>query len=309
MTDVVIIGGGPAGATAAIYTARAGFETVLIYKDFGALEKAERVDNFYGFTKTRGKVLVEKGLRQARQAGAGTILGEVVGIRSAENGRFTVETTVAIFEGKAILLATGATRRTPKIQGLAELEGRGVSYCAICDGFFYRGKDIAVLGNGAYALHEVEDLLPLASSVTLLTNGENTNVDFPDNVTVRTEKVKEAIGGEASENNSSIPGLMGLTLNSQKKVFKGVILENGENLPLSGLFIAVGIVGGTELARKIGATLDPQGSIIADREMRTSVQGLWAAGDCTGGMKQIAKAVYEGAEAGTSIKKFLQKNS
>jgi thioredoxin reductase (NADPH) len=290
--DVIIIGGGPAGATAAIYAARAKLSAAVIYKNYGALEQAERVDNFYGFTKISGKALVEKGLRQARKAGAKTIRGEAVGIRKAEN-LIIVETSDASYEGRTVLLAAGASRSVPKIHGLTELEGRGVSYCAVCDAFFYRGKNVAVLGNGAYALHEVEDLLPTAESVTLLTNGEEPCVAFPEAVKIRKEKIQEIIGGESAQ-----------TFGISKRIFQGVLFENGESLPFAGLFIAVGIAGGTELARKIGAVID--GSVKTDSGMRTSVEGIWAAGDCTGGLKQIVKAAHEGAEAAINIKNFLR---
>ena len=285
MTDVIIIGGGPAGVTAAIYTARAGLETTIIYKNFGALENAERVDNFYGFTKISGKSLVQKGLRQARACGAKTVKNEVVGISQTEGG-IIVETAIREYKTRTVVLATGANRSTPKIHGLADLAGRGISYCAICDGFFYRGKDVAVLGNSAYALHEIRDLLPIVSSVTLLTNGEELPENLPEAVIVRAEKIKE--------------------MASASSVFNGVIFENGEFLPLSGLFIAEGIAGGTELARRLGAIITPENSIKTDDNKRTNIPGIWAAGDCTGGLKQIAKAAHEGAAAGLSIVNSLR---
>ncbi|MCL1844182.1 MAG: NAD(P)/FAD-dependent oxidoreductase [Defluviitaleaceae bacterium] len=319
-TDVLIIGGGPAGATAAIYTARAGFATKIIYKDYGALEKAERVENFYGFAKISGKSLVEKGLRQARRAGAETIKCEVVGILTNNliDGVITadenlidgaiintdenliVKTAKELYDCRVVILATGAQRDTPDIPGIAELEGRGVSYCAVCDGFFYRGKDVAVLGSGAYALHEVLDLLPMVSSVTVFTNGEEISANFPAGVMVRTEKIDAVTSRKPDE--TKLPGVLlkpAITL-------KGIKLYTGEHLDFSGLFIATGIAGATELARKIGAEFDPAGGIITDNEQRTSIPALWAAGDCTGGMKQIAKAIHEGAEAGTSVLKFLR---
>ena len=291
MTDVLIIGGGPAGVTAALYTARAGLKTLIICKDHGALGNAERVDNFYGHVEIGGQALVEIGLEQARLVGADVVFDEAVGISSVEEGHVVVETTTKTYEARTVVLATGANRTTPNIKGLAALEGRGVSYCAVCDGFFYRGKDVAVLGSSAYALHEAQDLLPIAKSVTVLTNGDDVLADFPETMSVRREKIREVMAGKAMMGN----------------IFKGVVLESGEELFFSGLFVAVGIAGGTELARKIGAVIDPlKGSIMTDGTFRTTVPGLWAAGDCTGGLKQIAKAVYEGAEAGTDIVRHLR---
>jgi len=281
----------------------------LIYKNFGALEKAERVENFYGFSKISGKSLVEKGLRQARKMGAKTIQCEVVGISSeeissedisSEEDIFTVKTADSSYECKTVLLATGANRDVPSISGIDELEGSGISYCAICDGFFYRGKDVAVLGDGAYALNEVMDLLPLASSVTVLTNGREPTAIFPDEVKIINAKICKitsrplAIGGAA------------VLSKSPREVFSGIIFENGAELPFSGLFIAQGIAGGTLLAKKIGALISPQNSIITESDMRTSIRGLWAAGDCVGGFKQIVKASHDGFVAGMSIINFLR---
>jgi len=291
MTDVIIIGGGPAGVTAALYTARAALKTVILYKDQGALSKAARIDNFYGHLEIGGKELVDIGLEQAKRVGVTIINEEAVGIR-ANDETITIETANSAYTARTAIIATGASRTTPKIKGLAELEGRGVSYCAICDGFFHRDKDVAVIGSSAYALHEVEDLLPIAKSVTVLTNGVEPQVAFPENVTVKTEKIQE-VTGQA--------GMIGETL-------KSVVLDSSEEIPLSGLFVAVGVAGGTELARKIGAVVQ-NNAVSVDEQLRTTVANIWAAGDCTGGLKQIAKAVYEGAEAGTDIVKYLKERA
>ena len=297
MSDVLIVGGGPAGVTAALYTARAGFSTSIICRDSGALGRAALVDNFYGLGKIGGAELVESGLLQAREVGVNVTPGEVVGI-AFDDGQFNLHMVGDSSDGnllenaaRAVVLATGATRTTPKIKGLAELDGRGVSYCAVCDGFFYKGKDVAVLGADSYALHEVEDLLPLAKTVTLLTNGATPSVTFPASVIVRTEKITEVLGK---------PHVLGTAL-------RGVLFESkdAEELPLDGLFIAIGVAGGTELARKIGAIVQ-NNAVVVDADMRTNVAGLWAAGDCIGGMKQIAKAVHNGAAAGMDIVKFLR---
>jgi len=292
MTYVIIIGGGPAGVTAALYTARAGLDTVLLYKDQGALSKAAKIDNFYGHLEVGGKELVDIGLEQAKRVGVTIINEEAVGMRTNEDETITIDTADSSYTARTAIIATGASRTTPKIKGLAELEGRGVSYCAICDGFFHRGKDVAVIGSSAYALHEVEDLLPIAKSVTVLTNGAELQAEFPEHVTVRTEKIQEVVGQA---------GLMG-------DVLSGVTFDSGKEIPLSGLFVAVGVAGGTELARKVGAVVQ-NNAISVDEQLRTTVANIWAAGDCTGGLKQIVKAAYEGAEAGTDIVKYLKERN
>ena len=168
---------------------------------------------------------------------------------------------------------------------LAGLEGHGVSYCATCDAFFYRGRDVAVLGSGEYALHEVQALLPVAHSVTLLTGGAPLTAQFPPEVAVRTEAVEAILGEER---------------------VTGVQLKEGGTLEVSGVFVALGVAGSTALARKLGAEVNGS-RIVVDDHMQTSLPGLYAAGDCTGGLLQVAKAVYEGAVAGTEAAKALRK--
>ena len=160
-----------------------------------------------------------------------------------------------------------------------------MSYCATCDAFFYRGRDVAVLGSGEYALHEVQALLPVAHSVTLLTNGAPLTAQFPPEVAVRTEAVDAILGEER---------------------VTGVQLKDGGTLEVSGVFVALGVAGSTALARKLGAEVNGS-RIVVDDHMQTTLPGLYAAGDCTGGLLQVAKAVYEGAVAGTEAAKALRK--
>ena len=287
MKDAIIIGGGPAGVSAALYTARAGLTTAIIHKGGGALDKAERVDNFYGSHGTTGPALMEAGLTQAAAVGAQIIEGEVVKLQR-QDGHFIVETTKASYTAVTLLLATGTSRLTPKLPGLAAYEGKGVSHCAVCDAFFYRGKDVAVLGSGPYALSEANELLPHVKTLTFLTNGEAPPAQLPPDAVVRTEKIREVQGDVR---------LAGITFE-----------PDGENLPLHGLFLALGTAGATDLARKAGA-LTENNTVLVDSNMQTAVPGLWAAGDCTPGMKQIVKAVYEGALAGTDMVRYVREGA
>ena len=182
------------------------------------------------------------------------------------------------------MLAAGASRRTLPLPGLSEFEGRGVSYCAICDAFFYRGKRVAVVGSGEYALHEAQVLQPHAGKVMLLTNGEPLQVPVPDAIEVRTQKLAAVEGGDR---------------------VTGVRFEDGTELPLDGIFLAIGTAGSSELARKIGAMLDGT-DVKVDAQQATNVPGLFAAGDCTGGLLQVAKAVHEGAVAGLSALRYVR---
>ena len=285
MPSIVIIGGGPAGLSAAIYAARANIQTTVLYQDGGALARTDKIENYFGFPEAlSGAELFERGLAQAKRLGAALVQTEVTGIEYADKG-FTVKTTDGSHAADAVILATGAPRAVPPIAGVREHEGRGVSYCAICDAFFYRGKDVAVLGQGEYALEEARTLLPVAGSVTLLTGGEQPPAALPDGLRVDPRPVA-AVEGE-------------------DKVAQ-VAFAEGAPLPVEGVFIAFGTAGSTDFARKLGAQI-ADGKIQTDSAMATAVPGLFAAGDCTGGLLQVAKAVADGAQAAMSAIKFVRK--
>ena len=285
MPDLVIVGSGPAGVSAALYAARAGVQTTVLTKGPGALDRAELIQNYYGFAEPiSGAELERRGIEGAKALGVNFVTTEAVGLTYTD--KLTVETLAGEFPADAVILATGASRAAPKIPGLVGLEGRGVSYCATCDAFFYRGKDVAVLGNGEYALHEVQALLPVVKSVTLLTNGSPLTAQFPPEVAVHPEKIDAILGEER---------------------VTGVQLNGGSIVELSGVFVALGVVGSTALARKLGAEVDGNRIVVDPHTMQTTLPGLYAAGDCTGGLLQVAKAVYEGALAGTEAAKALRK--
>ena len=177
MSNIVIIGSGPAGVSAALYTARAGVDTTVLTRGPGALDRAELIQNYYGFAAPiSGAELERQGIEGAKAVGVKFVTTEAVGLTYTD--KLTVETLDRDCPADAVILATGASRATPRIPGLAGLEGHGVSYCATCDAFFYRGKDVAVVGSGEYALHEVQALLPVAASVTLLLNGAPPAAEF-----------------------------------------------------------------------------------------------------------------------------------
>lgn len=283
MPEIVIIGSGPAGVSAALYAARAGAKTTVLTRGHGALDRAELIQNYYGFAEPiSGAELERRGIEGAKAVGVEFVTTEAVGLTYTD--RLIVETLAGDFPADAVILATGASRAAPRIPGLAGLEGHGVSFCATCDAFFYRGKDVAVLGSGEYALHEAQALLPVVKSVTLLTGGAPLTAQFPPEVAVRTEPVEAILGEER---------------------VTGVQLPGGETLEVSGVFVAQGVAGSTALARKLGAEVEGN-RIVVDERMQTTLPGLYAAGDCTGGLLQVAKAVYEGAVAGTEAAKAVR---
>lgn len=281
---VWVVGGGPAGVSAAVYARRGGLEVSLIYQPgSSALDKAEQIDNLYGSAPISGRDLLEQGLAQARNLGVEVMEAQALALGWGESA-LELTTNLGTHPAQAVILATGAPRLAPKLPGLREYEGKGVSYCAVCDGFFCRGKAAAILGNGAFACHEAAVLLPLASSVTLLTNGESAPEEVPEGVVVETRKVASLEGGDLLER---------------------VRLEDGTILEIPRLFVALGTAGSGDLARQAGAVVN--GSHIAvDDSMATNVPGLFAAGDCTGGLMQVVKAAHEGAVAGMSAVKFCR---
>ena len=284
MSKVIIIGSGPAGVSAALYTQRAGIETTVISKRGGALLKAEKIENYYGFSDSiSGEKLYNDGIDGAKRLGVKFIDDEVVSL--SFNGNFIVTTTQNSYSADAVLLATGISRLAPAIDGLKEFEGMGVSYCAVCDGFFFRNKNVGVIGNGEYALHETKELLNVVGSVTVYTNGEKPLVEFPDGVVLKTEKIKSISG---------------------KPMALEVNFEGGTDI-VNGVFVAYKTAGSTALAKKVGATIDGNKISVNDK-MQTNIKGLFAAGDCTGGLLQISKAVYEGAQAATEIIKYIKES-
>lgn len=283
MKDAVIIGAGPAGLSAALYILRAGFSVAVIGTDNSSLKMAEKIENYFGLEEPiSGEALLERGRNQVIALGGTFIEEEVVGI--SWNGDFSTATNNQTIDSKAIILATGAPRNKVKIPNLSELEGKGVSYCAVCDAFFYRGKAVAVLGNGEYALHEAQELLPMASHVTILTNGLEAQVDFPKEMDVIQTPIRQLNGSNSLEE---------------------IVFQDDSILAVSGLFVALGTANGSDLAKKLGLLLE-NNKIVVDDSMATALPGIFAAGDCIGGILQVSTAVGEGAKAGISTIKFLR---
>ena len=286
MYDVIIIGGGPAGITAGIYIKRAGFKVLIISKGEGALIRTEKIENYYGFKNISGKDLYENGLKQLENLNIEFVKDEVVQLNYTS--QFEVTTVNNIFQAKYVVLATGVSRNVPNIKGIKEFEGKGVSYCAICDAFFYRNKDVAVLGSGNYAIHEAEILKPVVKSVTLLTNSEKLVENRDIDLNVNEKKVREVRGFEKVDE---------------------IVFEDDTAQNINGIFVAIGTASTNDLARKIGARVE-NNKIIVNDNLETTVLNLYACGDCTGGILQISKATYEGTKVGLEIvNKLKNKNN
>ncbi|MBR7061022.1 MAG: NAD(P)/FAD-dependent oxidoreductase [Eubacterium sp.] len=283
MYDVIIIGAGPAGISAALYAKRANKSVLVLYHGESQLEKAHMIDNYYGFDGgISGSDLYNGGINQAKTLGVDVFSEEVLHISMNRDMNYEVKTADNEYEGRALILATGNKKLRPNIKGVAEFEAKGISYCAICDGFFYRNKTVAVLGNGDYALSEAADLENIAQKVYILTDGKPS--PQTDKYEVITKKISEIKG--------------------DMKVRK-VAFDDGSELDIDGLFIALGVAGGADFAKKLGIALDGD-SIKVKEDMSTNIPGVFSCGNITGGLLQVCKAVYEGAQAGLSAVNFIK---
>jgi len=284
MYDVIIVGAGPAGISASLYTIRRNLKTLIIYKEKSALEKSTKIENYYGFENgINGEELYKIGIRQAQNIGAEAIKDEVTNIKidylNEKEYTFKVETLNNEFKAKSVILATGNKKNKPNIKNMDKYEGKGISYCAICDGFFYRNKNVAVIGNGDYAIAETKDLQNIAKSITILTNGRQAPEYRAENININTKKIDQIEG--------------------ENKVEEIDFVDNTK-MKIDGIFIAQGVAGSTEFAKKIGAKINND-KIVVDENMETSIKGLFACGDCTGGLYQVSKAVYDGTKAGLAV--------
>lgn len=283
MQDAIIVGKGPAGISAALYLKRAGLNVTVIGKGYGALEKAEKIENYYGLPQpVDGKQLVEIGIAQAEGLGIPVLTQEVLHIDAADH--FTVKTNTGEHEALAVLLATGKSRVTVPIKGFEKLRGRGISFCAVCDGFFYRGKRLAVIGSGDYAASELHDLMNFSKDITLFTDGAPLTTDkLPEGLPVVTDKITEIEGEDRVQ----------------------AIVTTAGRQEVDGIFVAIGTASAADFALKLGIAMEG-GNITVDGDYMTNIEGLFAAGDCTGGFLQVAKAVSDGAHASTGMAKYIR---
>ena len=228
--------------------------SLVINNGIGALEKAEKIENYYGLEHPlSGQELYDTGIAQAKALGVRILDAQVLGVGGFDT--FVVKTTEGEFETQSLILATGSKRAAPKIPGVKEFEGKGVSYCAICDAFFYRGKDVAVLGNGDFAMHEAKELSNTASTVTIYTNGEEPEFTPEENVNVNTMKIQSVEGDDL------VSGIR-LEPDVQAEEIKAEAGQQANDFcPAEGVFIAMGTAGSTEIARQMGAELTEKGNI------------------------------------------------
>lgn len=279
MKRLVIIGAGPAGISAALYAKRANVEVTVLHKNNSALEIGHLIDNYYGVGSIDGKDLYQNGIKQALDLGINVLEEEVSGLEF--NECFEVITNKNRHLADSVIIATGAYRNSVSVKNLKKFEGHGVSYCATCDGFFYRNKKIGVLGSGQFAAHEVEYLANITSDITIFSQGNEVDPSL-NKFRVVTDKIASVEGSENIE----------------------FVVVNDEQIPVDGLFVALGSAGSVDFAKKLGLMVE-NNRLVVNENMETNIPGIYACGDTTKGTLQIARAVYEGMVAGSHAAKQL----
>lgn len=303
MYDTIIIGSGPAGLAAAIYAQRAQLSAIVIEREYmgtGQIAQSEQVDNYPGLPGINGFDLGEKLRGHAEDLGTTFVEGEVEKLeRNGNLWTVTLEDGTS-YESKTVIYAAGASHRKLDIPGEAEFTGRGVSYCAVCDGAFYQGRNVVVIGGGDTALGDALFLSKIADTVYLVHRRE----EFRANQT--TQRL-------VRETPNIRPVLSAVPLEIQgDDLVKGVRIRQREDamtLDVDGIFVAVGIQPNTELLRGI-AELNAQGYLCAGEDGITSAPGLFAAGDARlKPLRQVVTAVADGANCVTSVQEYLQEQN
>jgi thioredoxin reductase (NADPH) len=288
MYDVIIIGKGPAGISASLYTVRANLKTLVIGQNDSSLLKADKIENYYGFSEViSGKKLLEEGEKQAARLGTEILNDKVISIQQDKN--FKVFTADGQYEAKAVLIATGQPQKKVRIENLDDYEGKGVSYCTTCDGFFYNNLKVGVLGYGDYAVHEAIELEAFTKDITIFTNGKELEAKGKyqkeaQRFNVVTKQVYRVDGGE---------------------VLQKVFFKDGTSEDIDGLFVAYESPSSADFARKLGIVTN-NNAIEVDEDQKTNIPGVFAAGDCIGAFKQISTAVGQGAIAGRKIIEYIR---
>lgn len=298
--DAIIVGAGPAGLSAGIYARRAGLSCIVLEKGVpgGQVLTSPRIENYPGFPEIEGMKLMEIMAEHAR-AYVEIREGEEVTRLTRSGEKFEFTTPNGRYSSRAVILATGSYHRRLGVEGEDKLSGRGVSYCATCDGFFFRNKKVVVIGGGNTALTDALHLQSIGCTVSIVHRRDCFRADkhLQDSVAERNmevlwDTVVEEIEGEG--------------------VVAGVKLKNTKTgsvnfLAVSGVFVAVGEVPSSQLAAELGIKMDPGGFVLTDASFRTNVPFVYAAGDVAGGIRQIVAAVHGGAAAALACFEDLTK--
>ncbi len=297
MVDIIIVGSGPAGMSAAVYGKRAGLSVLVIEKVYygtGQVAESSHVDNYLGLPGINGYELGEKFRSHAEGLGVEFKDGEVIRFEKAADRWYVHLKNGENLESKTVVYAAGAGHRHLGVPGEEEFSGKGVSYCATCDGAFFKGKDVAVVGGGNTAMDDAIYLSDICNKVYLV---HRRDVFRGDTTTLMKLKETDNIELVVPAKVQEVKGEQAVT---------ELHLEDGRSLEVSGVFVAVGMQPATDLLQGI-VLLDGNGYIIADETGKTSAAGFFAAGDVrTKELRQIITAVADGANAATSAEKYIR---
>jgi len=302
MYDLAIIGAGPAGMSASIYASRYGIKNIIIGQPGGLASTTHEIGNYLGFESITGFEFAQKGEAHVRKYGAEMEYALVKQLSKENNIFKIVLDNDKILEAKNILIAVGTAHRTLGIVGEKDFLGKGLSYCTTCDGYFYRGKTVAINGGGDSALSAAIFMADIAEKVYLIHR--------------RDEFRAEDFWIESVKKNPKIEIVLGVNIQEIKGDAKlsEIIIDKPHNgstsIALDGLFIEIGFVPNVELVRELGVEIDEGGFIKVDAEQKTNIEGVWAAGDISTNsnkFKQIITAAAEGAVAAVSIQKQIKK--
>lgn len=300
--DVIVIGAGPGGMTAALYASRANLKVAMLDRGVygGQMNNTAEVENYTGFKSILGPDLAEQMYQSSIQFGADFVYGNVEKVTVDEDGIKHVKTDSGKLEAPAIVIATGSQYRKLGIPGEDEYSGKGVSYCAVCDGAFYRGKNVTTVGGGDSAVEESEYLAKLVNNVNIVHRRDQ----------LRAQKILQDRAFANDKIDFTWNTIVTEIVGDGKKV-TGVKIHNKETnedrlVPTDGVFIYIGNVPMTEPFKDLGIT-DEQGWVITDDEMKTSVPGVFAVGDVRDKkLRQITTAVGDGGIAGQGVFSYIE---
>lgn len=298
--DVVIVGGGPAGLAAAIYASRRGLRTVILEEGNigGRAADAHLIENYPGFPEgISGIELIRRFVLQAERFGTAILTNQGVSNIDIKQGMNALKTKTSTYTANAIIVSTGLKQKKLSIPGEEKLLGRGVSYCATCDGFFFKGRRVAVLGGGLEAASDIIYLSTLTDKIMWVPNTERPSVEE-----AYLKRFNEI--GVESILDAKIVEVVGEGRVQGIKLRK----DDGstEEKAIDGLFIAIGSVPTIDVLKRAGIAIDERGYIATNENMETNIPGVYAAGDCTGKSHQVVVAVGQGAIAGINASDYVK---
>ena len=294
--DVIIIGAGPAGIAASIYLKRANVNCLLLESDApgGLLNKIHKIENYPGFTDDTGSILAFRMYSQVESLGIDLKIEKVINIKST-NGSYEVFTKNNVFVSKYIIIATGRTPKKLEVKNSEKYEGKGISYCAVCDGALYRNKDIAIVGGGNTAIDTANYMSNIANKIYIINRSSNLRADQKDQEEIKklenvnvlyNTKLKDIIGDDTG--------------------VQGVVLEDGTEINLSGIFVCIGQTNNSAFYQNLNLKTDNRG-IVVDKDLKTTANNVYACGDSISkDLYQVVTATSEGAMVASNIIKLVR---